>query len=220
MIGSQLTRYQIDQPWLVFDTETCKPSLNLVFARPWELSYAIATLKDGIKSIHTHLIRWPGMVITEDNPSFKHFDRARYEKEAKDPKVVWDEFAPLLYSGKYRAMGHNILSFDSCILSVWRRAMGMRPDHSWIYNPPLLDTLCISKAYKSQWVPNLLSPEDFVAWQYRCYNTRLAKGVKTKLGVMCAEFGIEYDQNRAHEAEYDLTVNWAVGKQLVWKVEC
>lgn len=217
MIGSTLTRYS-ETPFLVFDTETCHPSLNLYAARPWELSYAIATLKGGIQSIHTHLIRWPNMVITEDNPSFKHFDRARYEREAKDPRAVWEEFSPLLYGGKHRPMGHNLIGFDWAIINVWRRLMGMDPDASWLY-APVLDTNCVAKAYRAGWVPDISSPEAFVTWQYRCYHTRLAKGVKTRLGAMCAEFKIEYDPMRAHEAEYDIRCNWEVAKKLIWAVE-
>lgn len=218
MIGSQLTRYS-NIPFLLFDTETCYPSLNLAHARPWELSYAIATL-DGIQSIHTSLIKWPNMVISEDNPSFRHFNRERYNAAARDPKEVWDEFSKLLYSGKYRAVGHNIIGFDCHILSVWRRALGLAPDHSWMYSPALIDTNCISKAYRASWTPDISTPNAFVAWQYRCYHTRLARGVKTRLGAMCAEFGIEYDPTKAHEAQYDIDRNWLLLKQLVWKVEC
>ena len=217
MVGSALTRYS-ETPFLLFDTETAYPSLNLARARPWELSYAIATLKGGISLVRTHFIRWPNMVITEDNPSFKHFDRARYEREAKDPREVWDEFSPLLYGGKHRPTGHNLVGFDQAVIDVWRRLMGLVPDSSWLYYP-VLDTNCVAKAYRAQWTPDISSPEACVAWQYRCYHQRLAKGVKTKLGVMCQEFGIPYDLARAHEAEYDIRVNWEVAKQLIWKVE-
>ncbi len=217
MVGSNLLRYQPEQSFCIFDFES--EGLNLYDSRPWEIAWAIANLKDGIKSIHVEMIRWPNLRMDESNPSFRHFDRARYEREARDPHEVWSEFAPCIYGGVNRSVGHNILSYDSAMISVWRRGMGLRPDHSWIYNPPLLDTLCLSKAFKSQWIPDLSSPEATVAWQYRCYHQRLAKGVKTKLGVMCAEFGIEYDQGRAHEAKYDISVNWEVAKKLIWAVE-
>lgn len=216
MIGSQLTRYA-ETPFVVWDTET--EGLNLFASRPWEIAWAIATLKGGIQSVRVEMIKWPNLRMDESNPSFKHFDRARYEREAKEPREVWAEFAPVVYGGVNRSIGHNLLSYDSNMLSVWRRGMGMTPDHSWIYSPPILDTLCVAKAYKSQWVPDLSSTDATVAWQYRCYHQRLAKGVKTKLGVMCAEFGIEYDLSRAHEASYDLTVNWEVAKKLIWAVE-
>lgn len=219
MIGTSLARYSLD-PFCILDCET--EGLNLGFHRPWQLSYAIATLKGGIQSIKTELIRWPNLVLGEDNPSFKHFDRARYEREARDPRAVWAEFAPHLYQGRARACGHNVIGYDANPLAIWQRGMGVRhPDHSWIYrNGGALDTYALSKAFRMQWVPDISSPDAFVAWQYRAYHERLAKGIKTKLGVMCAEFGIEYDEHRAHDAQYDIERNWLVARELIHKVEC
>lgn len=217
MIGTTLTRYA-ETPFLVWDLEA--ENLNLAFSRPWQLAYGIATLKGGLQSVRSVMIRWPNLRMTEDNPSFRHFDRARYDREAKDPAAVWAEFEPVLYGGQYRSVGHNLLGYDEAIISVWRRGIGLRPDEAWLYAPPLLDTLCVAKSYRASWTPDVSSPEAFVAWQYRALHTRLAKGVKTKLGIMCAEFGIEYDEARAHEAQYDIERNWLVAQALVWKVEC
>jgi hypothetical protein len=157
------------------------------------------------------------MVITPDNPSFKHFDRARYEREAKDPREVYAEFGPLIR--KHRSVFHNGLGFDSHIEGVWRREIGLKPDYDWLYTPGCLDTNCLSKAYKAQWTPDISSPEAFLAWQYAAATTRLAKGVKTKLGVMCAEFGIEYDSAKAHGAQYDIERNVMLMRELAFKVE-
>ncbi len=216
MIGSTLTRYA-ETPFVIWDIES--EGLNLAFSQPWEIAWAVATLKGGIQSIKVEMIKWPNLKMDPSNPSFKHFDRARYEREAKEPREVWDRFAPAIYGGVNRSVGHNLLAYDTNILSVWRRGMGMAPDHSWLYSPPILDTNCVAKSYRASWQPDISSPEAFVAWQYRCYHTRLAKGVKTKLGAMCVEFGIEYDEKRAHEAEYDICVNWEVAKKLIWAVE-
>lgn len=216
MLGNQLLRYS-SETLLCWDVESAHPSLNLRFARPWELSYALFTIKGGIQSLRTHLLRWPNMVITEDNPSFKHFDRARYERDAKDPREVYGEFGPLLR--KHRSVFHNGLGFDSHIEGVWRREIGLQPDYSWLYSPGCIDTNCVSKAYRAQWTPDISSPEAFLAWQYRAQNARLAKGVKTRLGVMCGEFGIEYDPTKAHESEYDIGCNVALMQALAWKVE-
>ncbi len=220
MVGAQLLRFS-QETFVAFDFESCHPSLNLRYAKPWELSYALFTLKGGIQSIHTDLIRWPNMVITPDNPSFKHFDRARYDREARDPREVYGEFGPLIR--KHRAVGHNILAFDHVVEQNWRREIGLPVDYSPLYSPGIIDTNCLSKAYRANWVPDTSSPEAFLAWQYRCYHTRLEKvgksAPKTKLGVMCAEFGIEYDERLAHGAEYDLTRNVMLMQALVWKLE-
>lgn len=215
MVGSQLTRYRKTEPFLIFDIEG--ESLNLGFSRPWQLAYAVATLQSGIQSVRSVMIRWPKLHMTDDNPSFAHFDPARYEREARDPREVWAEFSPLL--GKHRAAGHNLLGYDADIVALWQRALGLKLSYDWLYSPPVLDTNAVSKAYRGQWTPDTSSPEAFVAWQYKCYHTFLPKGTKTKLGDMCREFGVEYDEKRAHDAEYDIRANWSMLKELVGRVE-
>ncbi len=219
--GQGLTRFS-NETFCIWDVETFGPSLNLAFALPWELSYALFTLKGGIQSIHTDLIRWPNVTFSADNPSAAHFDRARYDREARDPREVYGEFGPLIR--KHRSVYHNGLGFDSLIEGNWRRAIGLPVDYSYLYSPGVIDTNCLSKAYRAGWVPNLSSPEAFLAWQYAAYSTRLPKppkghAPKTRLGVMCAEFKIEYDVKAAHSAQYDIERNVMLFRELAYKVE-
>lgn len=207
MVGNTLTRFS-EPSFLLADVET--EGLNLAYSRPWQLAYGIGTLKGGLQSVRIELIRWPGLVIEEDNPSFKHFDPVRYEREARDPREVWAEFAPLLYARKHRLAGHNVLSFDSTVLGCWARRIGAPVDHDFLYDPPVFDTYCLAKAQRMGWTSDISSPEAFVAWQYRCYDQRVDKGIKLKLGDVCRELGVEYDEARAHDAAYDIACNWLV----------
>ncbi len=218
MIGSQLTRFQEDQLFLVHDVETGNASLNLAYARPWQIAWMEATL-GGWGKVQTRLIKWDNLEITPDNPSFVHFNRDVYEREAIDPKIVWKEFGALLLSGKHRSVGHNLVGYDNPVIGYWQRAIGLVPDHSWLYNPPVIDTNCLCKAQIKQWVPDISSPTAFVAWQYRCAEQRLERGVKTKLGIMCKQFGIEYDPLKAHSASYDIECNWHLGRHLIKTLE-
>lgn len=219
MVGNTLLRYATDQKWLIWDIES--NGLNLYGSLPWELSYAICSLKNGIESTHTHMIRWPQFRITEMLSYKTHFDKARYEAEAKPPEVVWEEFGSKLYSPEYRSLGHNLLGFDVYMIAVWRRLMGLTPDHSWIGGGarwPLIDTAALAKAYKKRWTPDSSSPDALLSWMYKCESFN-EKGLKTKLGVMCDEFKIEYDEAAAHSSLYDIQRNWLVAKELFWKVE-
>ena len=137
--------------------------------------------------------------------------------------MVWDEFGPLLCSSEYRAAGHGLLGFDTYMVDALRRAVGLPVDHSWLGSDehnrkPLLDTDCLSKAYKKGWTPDLSSYDAFLAWQYRC-SSYIEKGFKTKLGVMCGEFDIPYNEREAHSAEYDVKVNCLVLKGLITNME-
>lgn len=221
MIGQGLLRYKVDEVLGCLDIEG--EGLNLWASRPWELTHALFTLKGGIQSIRTHLIRWPNLRMEPDNPSFKHFDRARYDKEARDPREVWDEVGPLLR--KHRSVFHSGAGYDSYVIGTWQRLMGLPKDYDWLYTPGVIDTNCVSKAYRAGWVPDISSPDAFLAWQYRAYHTRLPKGPggkaapKTKLGVMCGEFGIEYDEKLTHGSAYDVRCNVALLGKLAWAVE-
>ena len=216
MIGASLTRFSVDQKWLCFDVESS--GLNLCYTLPWEISYAVATLKGGIQSVHTHMIRWPNYRISEELAIKVHFDRARYEREALPPEEVWGEFSKLLYHPDVRAVGHNLIGFDCYMISTWRAAMGLPPDHSWLYRP-LIDTNALAKAYYKQWKPDIETPESFLAWQYKAIEYR-ETGLKSSLGHMCREFKVEYDERGAHSAQYDIERNWLVFRELIWKVEC
>lgn len=212
MIGSDLTRFWPGR-FCVWDTES--EGLNLAFHRPWEISYAICTLKGGIQSFHTSLIRWPDLDITEDAARITRFDRARYEAEARPAREVWDEFAPVLYDPEIRSVGHNTIGFDYAMINTWSRALGLPPDHSWAFRA--YDTHCLAKGYKKGFEPDISSPLAFAAYQYRC-QAWIEKGLKTSLGTMCGELGLEYDESRAHGAAYDCDRQWAVFRELVFKL--
>lgn len=220
MVGAHLLRFDQEQKWAVFDIES--NGLSLFYSLPWEISYATATLKNGIQSIQTEMIRWPNFQITDELARKVHFDRARYEAEAKPPEEVWSRFASILYSPEYRALGHRLLGFDIYMISVWRRAIGLPVDHSWRGGGdrwPVVDTDCLAKAYWKKWAPDLSSPDAFLAFQYRCEQW-VEKGLKSNLGLMCKTFGVEYDEASAHSAEYDIGRNWLMFKEMVWKMEC
>jgi len=164
------------------------------------------------------LIRWPNFTIDPELARKVHFDRAEYDANARDPHEVWAEFAPLLFSPDYRAVAHNLLGFDFAMLATWQRLMGTTPNYSYLYRP-CLDTLAISKAYRKGFVPDLSSPEAFLRFQYQC-SDYYEKGMKTNLGAMCQEFGIDYSANEAHSATYDITRMGGVLRELVKRVEC
>lgn len=214
MVGSELSRYAVDRQYLIWDTET--EGLNLAFHRPWELSYAVATLKDGIRFIKTVYIRFPDLVVSPEAARVTRFSRERYEALARPPEEVWEQFSPLLYSPDHHPAGHNVLGFDTYMVSTLRRALGMQPDHSWTQR--VLDTNALSKAYLKTWAPDRSSPDALTSFQYRALSYR-ERGLKSNLGYMAKHLGIPYDEKQAHGAEYDTQINWEVLKGLIWKME-
>lgn len=224
MIGENLTRFQKDQEWVIFDFES--NGLNLKHSLPWELSWGVGSFRRGLHTVKTRLIKWPNFRISPHLALKTHFDPRRYAAEALPPQDVYAEFASDLYDPQKRRAGHNILGFDSHMISVLRVALGLKPDHSWMGGQdsgakmlPALDTDCISKAYWKKWTPDLSSPLGLLAFQWSC-QMYIEKGLKTNLGLMCSEFGIPYDSKAAHSAEYDIGRNWLLLNEIVKVVEC
>ncbi len=211
MLGSELLRYKDSQKYLIKDIES--NSLNLFFGLPWELSYAVANNKS-IESIHTRYILWPNFKISDETAAINHFNKRLYEEKGEKPEVVWADFSQLLYDKDIRVVGHNIIGFDFYMLNAWCNGMGIKLDHEIVRR--FIDTLCLSKAYKCNILPD---NDNFTNWQCKLTNFWPPRGVKTSLGAMCKELGIEYDTSRAHGAEYDIQVNFEVFKQLLWKLE-
>lgn len=72
MIGSDLLRYNKAQKYLVWDVETT--SLNLAYALPWQISYAVFTL-DKILDIQNKYIFWKDLQVSADAARITRFDK-------------------------------------------------------------------------------------------------------------------------------------------------
>lgn len=210
MIGSNLLRYRPDQRYLIFDVET--EGLHLARTRPWQLAYAVCTLK-GIESINVRHLNWPDLNVSLEAARVTRFDMATHMRIAEDPETVLRDFEALVNDPQYILTGHNILGFDAYVYQTWRRLCGRSLD--WSFMPRMLDTNVLSKAYRKGFKPE---HDNLPAWQYKVMAWR-EKGLKTRLGVMAREFGIEYDERYAHDAAYDVRVNHGVLNKLVWSIE-
>lgn len=210
MIGSGLLRYADNQRFGLFDIES--EGLNLAFTRPWQIAYIIFTNKTVEKVVNKHIL-WNDLNISDEAARVTRFDRQHYLSFAEDPHVVLAEFERDILDPTVIPVFHNGLGFDVYPLEVWRRACGKKT--TWDYVSRCVDTNCLAKAYKKGIHPDR---ENFVAWQYKLQSFR-EKGLKTSLGVMAKEFGIPYDENKAHDALYDCDVNRQVFQKLIWSVE-
>ena len=210
MVGANLLRYKKDQLYLVADTET--ESLNLYFARPWEVGFALFDV-NGIKEFHNYQIKWDNLNVSAGARFVTGFSDSEYAEKAEDPKKILEIFEKYLYNPKYIKLGHNWLGFDAYIHNTWRRLMGAKSDYSYLHQT--FDTNCLQKAYKLEIKPD---QDNLLAWQYRLVNKRV-KGLKTGIDACCREFGIPIDESRRHEAKYDCELNIEVFKKQLWKIE-
>lgn len=208
MIGADLLRFS-KRPTLLFDIECQR--LNLLDDNlPFQCSL-IVTDKSGIIHRSDHYLHWPDYRVSADAARITHFN-PDWVRNGDDPETVLEEFESFLLDESLDIAGQNILGFDCYIHQLWRRALGRKPDFSYLTR--LYDTNVLSRAYKMGWKPDRSSPSAFLAWQYKVMGNPV-KGVKTNLGLMGRELGMDVDENKLHDAGYDLVINHFVHRKLI-----
>jgi hypothetical protein len=216
MIGVELLRYNKTQEYITIDTEA--EGLNCIYSRPFQVSFAIWSL-EGQKEIHNYFIKWDDLKMSKDAARITNFENTGYYDKAKDPKEILEIVESYLHDPKYKIAAQNFLGYDSMILNVWRRALGMKPIYDYLYQPfKTYDTIALSKAYKKQIKLDTSSSNNFLAHQYRLVDY-VEKGLKTSIGIMSKEFGIAVDESRLHTADYDIIQNVEIHKKLIWLLE-
>lgn len=212
MIGSELLRSSFEERYYCcVDTET--ESLNLFYARPWELYFQI---NHGSKVIEKHLyyIKWPNLKVSEGAARITGFNPRKIEELGKDPAEILGIFDKYLYDEKYLIIGANIVGYDAMIHNLWRNNVGKSTDYSWLGR--LYDTNILAKMYRLQ----LNKPKDcsLLDWNFKL-NRLVKKGMKTGLDAMATALEIPINANLRHTAEYDSNLTFEIFKRLVWKLE-
>jgi DNA polymerase III epsilon subunit-like protein len=209
MIGSDLLRFS-KRKTLLADTETQR--LNLLDDNlPFQVAY-IVTDKNNVLEKHSYYIKWPNFKMSPDAARITGFQE-EWVKNGDDPEEVLEEFESYLYNPEYDIAAQNWLGFDCYVHSLWRRKLGKKPDYSYLDR--VYDTNVLSRAYKMGWKPDR---DSILAWSYKVQNTPI-KGVKTSLGLMAKELGMEVDDNQLHNALYDLEVNNFVHRKIINLIE-
>jgi hypothetical protein len=216
MIGESLLRYQKEQEYITIDTET--ESLNCVYARPFQVSFMIWSL-EGEKEFHNYFVKWDDLMMSKDAARITNFANTGYYEKARDAKEILDIVEAYLYNPKYKIAAQNFLGYDSMIINSWRRALGLKTNYEYLYQPfKSYDTVAMSKAYKKGIKLDTSSSNNFLAHQFRLLDY-VEKGLKTSIGTMSKEFGIVLDESRLHTADYDIIQNAEIHKKLIWLLE-
>jgi len=209
-LGDNLLRFNKEQKYICFDKET--ESLNKFYARPYQISFVVFTQSEILEQ-HDHYLYWADLNVSKGAAEKTRFNPFLYKEKAVDPKPILEKFESYTNDPQYLIVGHNILGYDSMIHQVWRRYLGLPPDD---YSRTLryIDTGALAKAYQKQLKPDRTN---FLAWQYRMLSMR--EGVKWRLGLMTKEFKVPYEEERLHEALYDVLLNVEVFKKMIWAFE-
>lgn len=211
-MNEHLLRYKPQQKYLFFDYET--ESVNLAqHNKPWQIGYAIA---DGYK-IHKMVnkyIDWPDLDISADAARVTKFDRYAYDTNKEEPLKILNEFERYLNNPEYIVVGHNILGFDIFLHNLYRKKLGLPPNFSYLDRA--IDTNSVTKAYKLG-----VKQMDIKNVYIEClrYTNYMEKGLKSSLKLIAREVGLEFDEERLHDAGADVALNYEVFKKLIWMIE-
>ena len=194
-----------NQKYLVFDTET--EGLNLFSSKTWQLSWIVC---QGNKILETHdeFIIHKELNIPELVKKLTGFNWETYNRKAKPLDEVWSKFEKYIFDPQYIVVGQNLLGFDVYMLAILQRLLGQEPDYSYL--PRIYDTRALGKAYREELdKPN----KDFLSWQYKIINDRSLKA-KVSQNQLLKFFDIEFDQDKLHNALYDIQMCYQIFLKL------
>ena len=215
-MDGNLLRYNKNVKYSFLDCETFNLNLNFAFNRPWQIAI-INTIGDKIVEEKDIRINWskhaPNLKIGADAARVTRYDPILQNKLAIEPEMAFKAFWQDLHDTDYIIM-HNGLRFDLYLLRGYAEFMGK--DWKFILNK-VIDTKSIAQGIKLG-IPYSTKQGNFLEYQYRMSNS-FVRGIKTSLVTLAKEFNLDFDENKLHDALYDLRINKMVWDCLKYKIE-
>ena len=212
-MNDNLLRFKKNQNYICFDFETCHLNLLNSENKPWQIGYGLFKGKKTQK-ICDHFIKWNTLNVSPEAAKICRFDRTRYEKNATDAVKILEEFEKYLYDPSDLIIGHNLLGFDVYIHNIYRKLLKKDTDYSYVDR--IIDTNCIAKAAKEKIKKS--KNERLINWQYKLNEFR-KRGLKTNQKQLLRDYDIKFDENKLHDARYDINMTFQIFNKLIWEVE-
>lgn len=204
-----MNKLNLKQTVYFADTET--EGLNLNTSRPWE--FAWVKMENGkIVDSQSRYLWWEDLNIDKKAAEVTGFNRKKYEATAICPKKVYEEISPWFF-GEDMLGFHNGLNFDVYQIRNWFREIGKPTDFHWVKR--IVDTNALAKASINGAKPDF---ENFDAWQSKWANY-IRRGLKSNITFLCKEWGIEIDETKTHQGDYDCYLTAQIWKKLVYKFQ-
>ena len=213
-MDGHLIRFDKKVKYSFIDLETFNLCLTTEYNEPWQTAIINVTGEE-ITSRHDLISKWtpkPYLFIKPEIARMNHHSDDRIERDGIYPEDALDIIEESLRACDY-IVGHNILGFDVYLIRDYFRHYGR--EWKWIM-PKIIDTRAVAQGIKTNYKYD--SKENFLNYQYKLINTRV-RGVKTQLKILAKENDIEFDENKLHDALYDLEINLKVWNKLKYQIE-
>jgi len=211
-MDEHLLRFNKDKIYTFIDCETENLCLNDFHNLPWQIGM-IKMKGEKIIDKKDLWISWDREInLSKGAAIITKFNKNKYDSLKKPYDEVFEEMENWL-SDCDHIVGHNVLGFDIYLINNYYKKMGVDYMH---IAPKMIDTNCLAKGVKLGL--RLASNESLLAYQYKLLHIR-KRGVRTNLKALGKEYEIDFDENKLHEALYDLELNVKVWNKLKWMIE-
>ncbi len=213
MSEENLLRFNKQKRFVFFDIES--EDLRLLNNRGWQLSYLVATQNEILEE-HDEFLWWPDLNMSAGAAAITRFNHEDYKRKAKDPREILEKFDEYLYNEENIICGANIVNFDIYVLNTMRKAVGLKT--CWDFVPRLLDVQCIEKAKTLGRKDIPQDPNKRAATMFELSNWH-KRGVKTSVKHLATQvYDIPYDEDQAHNAEYDNRLVYQILKKQIYSI--
>jgi DNA polymerase III epsilon subunit-like protein len=199
--------FKRDQKYIVLDCET--ESLNLVGAKPFQLSWVVADNERVIES-HDEYIYFKDLKMSAEAEKITKFDWQVYKSKASDPVEIYQKFSKYLFDPSYILVCQNFLNFDCYMIKNLQKLTGHAVDYSYLSRVVDTKVIFIAMQKEIKYDPSI----SFLKWQYKV-NSLIEKGMRSSQEYMLNYFEIPFDKNRLHEALYDVTMLYEIFKKML-----
>lgn len=190
-----MQKLNYNQTYIVFDTET--EGLNLHSSKPWQLGW-LKCKGNKVIERHDRWIDFKGLKVNKLIRRLTGFTDQDYSSKKEPLLNVLSDFEKELYDPNNMVIGQNLLGFDVYMVAEMQRMAGKKVDYSYL--PRIYDTRALGKAVRE----SIDKPSDgFLSWQYKMMNDRTLKS-RVSQKELLKYFGIEFEEEKLHNAMYDI----------------
>lgn len=211
-MNENLLRYNETAKFCVFDFEA--ENLNLWLSKPLQFACVVATPKKILKEINFY-IKWPEINMSLGAEQVTRFNYQKWEEEGIPPeeafKIINREFEEVDWIG-----GHNILGYDISVYRSSCKKLGFQPVN---INQKIFDTFPVTKGLPEKLNVAYRNGDSFFHYQMKLLDIIVKKRGYATLKTLCGMMDIHYDEGLAHDALYDVRVNYKAILKLLWKIE-
>lgn len=209
MLGEKLIGYT-NYKFILFDMET--EGLNTLFNRPFQIAWLFG---DKYKEwgFQNRFPLWEDLSPSRGAAAVTKFNMTDYLRVAEDRKKVFKDFIEVVMDEDYYLAGHNIIMFDSNLIVTFANQLGIKISFK-DFQYRMIDTFALVRALRIGIPYRPKDDKHLFSWQMKVLNhPERPRGIT--LEALAKEFGFSENDDKFHDAEYDIQQNAKILRELI-----